>query len=195
DYIRRSPKLRDNTLVVLMSDNGPEPGAGSAAPLRGSKGTLFEGGIREPLIVWGPGFVPAAKAGSVNETSVLSSVDLAASLLRLAGAQPPPGARPDGADMADTLTGKATASRREPLFWKRPPDRPGPPRNRHPDLAVREGDWKLLVDEDGSRARLYDLGKDPGETTDLAAAQPEVVERLKKRVLAWDATLPGAPAP
>jgi uncharacterized sulfatase len=59
DAIRNSPTLRENTLVIFASDNGPEPGAGTAGPFRGTKGQLYEGGIREPLIVWGPGLIPA----------------------------------------------------------------------------------------------------------------------------------------
>jgi uncharacterized sulfatase len=55
EAIRRSPRLRDNTLIIFASDNGPEPGAGSAGPFRGAKATLYEGGVREPFIVWGPG--------------------------------------------------------------------------------------------------------------------------------------------
>src|SRR6185436_8544780 len=57
DRIRNDASLRDNTLVLVCSDNGPEEGAGSAGPFRGTKGMLYEGGIRSPLIVWGPGLV------------------------------------------------------------------------------------------------------------------------------------------
>ena len=190
DAIRSDPKLRDNTLVVFAGDNGPEPGAGSAGPFRGAKATLYEGGIREPFIVWGPGIVPAARRGSTNTTSVVSGIDLAPSLLGLAGVQAPAETKFDGTDLGPTLIGKAAVARTGPLFWKRPPDRPGPPRARFPDLAVRDGDWKLLVEEDGSGPQLYDLAADPRETRNLAAAHPPIVERLKQAVFAWNGTLP-----
>ena len=85
DAVRNNPKLRDNTLIIFASDNGPEPGAGLAGPFRGVKGQLYEGGIREPLIVWGPGLIPAAQRGTVNNTAVLAGVDFLPSLLKLAG--------------------------------------------------------------------------------------------------------------
>lgn len=189
EAIRSSPGLRDNTLIVFAGDNGPEPGAGSAGPFRGAKAGLFEGGIREPFIVWGPGLVAAAKRGTVNTTSVFSGIDLAPSLLDLAGVAAPASVRFDGVNLSRTLIGKASATRTPPLFWKRPPDRPGPPGAPLPDLAVRDGRWKLLVNADGSRPRLFDLAADPGETKNLAAAHPEVVARLKRAVLAWNDTL------
>lgn len=190
DYVRQNPKLRDNTVIVLLSDNGPEAGAGTAGGLRGSKGQLYEGGIREPLIVWAPGRIPAGKRGTANETSVLSSVDLVPSFLRLAGVRDAGGVGADGMELSDTLLGKAAGTRTKPHFWKRPPDRPGPPRNRLPDLAVRDGAWKLLVMADGSEAQLYDLAADRAESRNVAAERPEVTERLRKAVLDWAAILP-----
>ena len=190
DRIRNDPKLRDNTFIVLASDNGPEPGAGSAGPLRGSKGEVWEGGIRSPLIVWGPGLVEQTSAGSVNKTSVLSSIDLMVSLLALSGAQPPAGYQPDGENMLAALLGKSTASRSGPLFWRRPPDRAGTRKNPRPDLAVRDGNWKLVCDLDGSNAQLFDLSTDISEEHDLASERKPLVNRLKKAVLAWNATLP-----
>jgi arylsulfatase A-like enzyme len=188
EAIRRSPKLRNNTLVIFASDNGPERGAGLAGPFRGSKGEIYEGGIREPLIVWGPGVIPAAKQGTVNSSAVVSAVDFLPSILKVAGVgQAPAG---DGTDLSATITGKSVIGRTQPLFWKRPPDRPGPANDPLPDLAVRDGNWKLLVQEDGSHAHLYDLAKDSGETNDLVAKQPQVAKRLIQSVLAWNKTLP-----
>lgn len=189
DHVRQSPALRENTLILVMSDNGPEPGAGSAGPLRGAKGQLYEGGIREPLIAWGPGLIPAGKHGSTDRTAVLSAVDLVPSLQRLAGVQPD-AADLDGTDLSETLVGRKEGTRTKPLFWKRPPDRPGPPGEPWPDLAVREGGWKLLVQGDGSGAQLYHLTEDPSESHNAAADHPEMVERLRKQVLAWNASLP-----
>lgn len=190
DYIRKSDKLRNNTLIVVASDNGPEPGAGSAGPFRGHKGTLYEGGIREPLIVWGPGLIPAAQQGTVDDTRVFSSVDLMRSLLHLAGINAPAGAKLDGEDVSGALLGKEPQARKAPLFWKRPPDRPGPAGNRFPDLAVRDGNWKLLVQDDGTDAHLYDLARDRGEESDVASRYPDVAQRLKTLVLQWNRELP-----
>jgi uncharacterized sulfatase len=190
DFVRDDPKLRDNTWIVLASDNGPEPGAGSAGPFRGHKGNLYEGGLRSPLIVWGPGLMPKAAAGTTNDATVISAVDVLPSVLALAGVKLPPGDALDGEDLGATMLGRARATRTKPLFWVRPPDRPGPPAYRFPDLAVRDGDWKLLIDKDGGRPQLYDLSKDPGEATNLAAAKVDIVRRLKTMALAWRKTLP-----
>ena len=87
--------------------------------------------------------------------------------------------------MADVLLGKSDRSRRNALLWRRPPDRktlerPGsPPLS---DLAIREGDWKLLCDYDGARPELYDMAHDRAETTNLASGQPELVTRLSTAV-------------
>jgi arylsulfatase A-like enzyme len=190
DYVRGNPKLRDNTLILITNDNGPEEGAGSAGVFRKGKGTLYEGGVREPLIVWGPGLLPAARRGTWDKTTVLSSVDLVPSLLKLAGVTPPPTTSFDGVDVSAALLGKAAGARAKPLFWKRPPDRPGPPEDRWPDLAVRNREWKLLLNEDGSGARLYHILRDPAESTNLAAQHPDVVRRLSEAARSWNSTLP-----
>ena len=190
DRIRDDPALRDNTLILLASDNGPEPGAGTSAPLRGVKGQLYEGGVRSPLIVWGPGLLESSAAGTVNDTAVLSSVDLVRSLVTLTGTSPPDGYASDGEDLAATLLGLSAGGRTGPLFWRRPPDRPGPQGAPHPDLAVRDGKWKLLCDTDGSAARLYALTADPSESDDFAARHPKIARRLTRAVLDWNATLP-----
>ena len=193
DLVRNDPQLARNTLILVLSDNGPEPGAGEAGPFRGGKGFLWEGGIREPLIAWGPGLIPAAKRGTTDDTTVMASVDFAPSLLRFTGAEPVPGAMPDGVDRLAALTGTPDKGRAKPLFWKRPPDRPGPA-GHAPDLAVREGDWKLLIQEDGTRVQLYHLSDDLGEKRDVAAQNPEVVKHLRELVLQWNASLPKPPA-
>jgi uncharacterized sulfatase len=191
DYVRKDPKLRDNTLIIVTSDNGPEPGAGSAGKLRGAKGQLFEGGIREPLVVWGPGLVDAPAAGETNDTSVLTSVDLVASLLQLAGAESPKGI--DGEDLSATLLGKRRDTRQAPLFWVAPPDRRGSPQENMPAVAVREGQWKLLLDGDGQGVRLYDVDADPLEAVDVSVQHSEIVARLRKLALEWSRQLPTNP--
>jgi len=192
DYVRNQPKLRDNTLILVCSDNGHEPGAGSGGPFKGAKATIFEGGIRSPLIVWGPGLIPANKAGHHNETSVFAAFDLVPSLLALTGTKAPASVKFDGENLVGTLLGKEAASRQAPLFWRRPPDRKNSPYGlpTQPDLAVRDGKWKMLCEYDGSKPELYDLDADRGESTNQAARQPETVRRLTGLVLAWHTSLP-----
>ncbi len=192
DYIRQRPGLRTNTIILVASDNGPEPGAGSAGPFRGHKGTLYEGGIREPFIVWAPGLVADSARGTVNQTTVVAAVDLFPSVARLAGADLPGGVDLDGEDLSPVLLGKAARQRSRALFWNRPPDRPGNNGEPLPDLAMREGNWKLFLGRDGRNARLYDLETDPGEAHDLAAQHPEDVRRLSRPLLAWWQSLPGS---
>lgn len=193
DHIRNTPALLDNTVILLCSDNGQEPGAGSSGPLRGAKGCLYEGGIRSPLIVWGPGLMEKHSIGKTNETAVLAAMDLAPSLCAVAGIPVPEGISFDGKAVNDTLLGKSAASRPEAICWRRPPDRKSMPavsKEPLPDLAVREGEWKLLCDYDGSRPHLYKVPADPGESNNLAANEPETVARLTKKVQAWHQSMP-----
>ena len=190
ERIEQDPRLRDNTLVLVCSDNGPEKGAGSAGPLRGYKTQLYEGGVRSSLVVWGPGFVRGA--GVANRSSVFSAVDLEPSLLAIAGAPAPAGVVFDGERLEATLLGRSEASRAAPIFFRRPPDR-----DRFygvadlPDLAVRAGRWKLLCEYDGSDAQLFDLARDPCEQRDVAGDFPDVAARLGRQVVGWHQATPG----
>ncbi len=191
DRIRSEPALRDNTLILVCSDNGPEVGAGSAGAFRGSKGMLYEGGVRSPLVVWGPGFTHAAKVGTVNRTSHFSTIDVAPTLLAIAGVSAPAGTAFDGVSMRETLLGRSEASRTRPLFFRRPPDRASfAGEEKLPDLAVRDGRWKLLCTYDGSAPQLYDLDADAAEKKNLAAAQPAETARLTAAAVAWHHSLP-----
>jgi uncharacterized sulfatase len=185
DKIRNDESLRKNTIVIVTSDNGPEPGAGSAEPYRGSKGQLYEGGIREPLIVWAPGLMKSTAVGKANSVSWFTSVDVARSLLSLAGVQGAADQKLDGEDLSQTLLGAEEQSRKSPLIWVRPPDRPGPVEAPLPDLAIREGNWKLLTMADGSSMQLYDLDADPTEKTDVASSHQDVAGRLKSQAIGW----------
>ena len=196
DFIRDTPEIRDNTLIVLCSDNGPDPGAGSAGPLRGTKTMLYEGGIRSPLIVWGPEIIDPNKVGTVNRTSVLSTMDLNATLSTIGHAEPAGSPALDGESLPEVLLGKSEASRIAPLFFRRPPDRDsfgGVPDL--PDLAVRSGPWKLLCEYDGSAPELYDLEVDPSETTNVAATYPEIVARLSRELISWHRSMPADNGP
>jgi uncharacterized sulfatase len=198
DHVRESPALRESTLVLVCSDNGPEPGAGSAGPFRGGKTRLYEGGIRSPLVVWGPGRIAEERWGTHNETSILAAFDLVPSLLALTGATAPKEVKFDGEDVSATLLGRSTASRTAPLYWRRPPDRKNSPPalpDPQPDLAVRDGDWKLLCNYDGSQPELYDLASDRAERTNLADQQPAIAQRLAAAAVAWHRSMPADNGP
>lgn len=195
DYLRQSDSLRNNTLVLVCSDNGPEQGAGSAGPFRGHKTHLYEGGVRSPLIVWGPGLVHGNAVGTVNRQSILCAMDLVPSLLELAGVDSG-GTAFDGESMTDTLLGNSNASRTRPLFFRRPPDR-----DRYygiddcPDLAMRDGKWKLLCEYDGSASQLFDIENEPSEATNLASEFPSVVATMTQALLKWHQAMPADNGP
>lgn len=193
DRLRADPALRDNTIVLICSDNGPEAGAGSAGPFRGTKATLYEGGIRSPLIAWAPGLMAKAAVGSHNAASVFAAFDLAPSLLAITGVSAPRDIKFDGQNISAALLGRSAVSRAAPIMWRRPPDRKSwPPAitDPQPDLAIREGDWKLLCDYDGAKAQLYHLATDRSETTNVAAEHSALVARLSAAVIAWHRSLP-----
>ncbi len=174
--------LAENTLVAFASDNGglhvselKESPPTHNTPFRAGKGHLYEGGIRTPLIVRYPGRI--APGRTITEPVVLG--DLMPTVCALAGA-----AAPTVADFLDLspllLEGKALPPR--PLFWHQPHymNQGGRPAG-----AVREGDWKLLEHYEDGRLELYRLSDDPGETRDLAAAEPDRVAGLRGRLEAW----------
>jgi arylsulfatase A-like enzyme len=180
------------TLVLFLGDNGPLPTFAQrrTAGLRGSKLSLYEGGIRVPCLAWGPGIVPA---GRTNDATVFAAVDLFATLGKLCGADLPKGYRSDGEDLSAALLGKSP-KRTRPLFWEYGRNDksfayPGG-KNRSPNVAVRAGDWKLLVNADGTGAELYDLATDPKELRDRRAELPDVTKRLSERALKWRKSLP-----
>ena len=191
DLIHEDQKLRNNTIIVVCSDNGPEVGFGSAGVLRGHKATLFEGGVRSSLIVWAPGLMLKSVQGTRNTESVFSAIDLVPSLLSLTGTKFSDGQAFDGENLEKVLLGESKASREAPIYFRRPPDRKN---FRHykqlPDLAVRSGEWKFYCDYDGSRPMLYNLSKDPSETNNLAEANVEQVNKLRLGLLAWDKSMP-----
>lgn len=189
DFIRADEALRGNTLVLLASDNGAEPGAGSSGRLRGGKALLYEGGVRSPLIAWGGPLEPKAK-GKVNDQAVLSALDLAPSILALAGATRPATWDMDGEDRSAVLRSCEGEGRKTPLMWRRPPDRRMMDQIINPDFAIRDGRWKFYMDADGGNACLYDLSTDLEETRDVKAQHPAEAERLAAMLKAWQKTLP-----
>jgi arylsulfatase A-like enzyme len=189
--------LRDRTMIIFFSDNGPEvinstaaghAAAGSAGPFRGRKRSLYEGGVRVPFIVSWPGKVPA---GRIEKDTVLCGADLLPTACRIAGIAAP--AEIDGEDISDILRG-GTRPRAKPLMWEwRFSIGGAEPFHQSPTLAIRDGDWKLLMNADKSRAELFDIPRDPTELLDEAAAHPEIVARLGAALLAWKKTLPPGP--
>ena len=180
--------LTENTIVIFSSDNGPAPSFKSvrAAHLRGTKNSLYEGGIRMPFIIKYPKKI---KPGQVNERSVLCAVDLYPSLCAIAGIPTEKGYKGDGQNYAKVLLGKSDAKRKTDLMWDFGRNKhfasPGNPYDRSPHLAIRSGKWKLLVNGDGSDARLYDMEKDRYEKNDVAADNPKIVKKLSEKVCAW----------
>lgn len=190
--------LADNTLVFFSSDNGPEDihiknaghsGVGSAGPFRGRKRSLYEGGIRVPGIVCWPGHV---SAGRIADDAVVAAVDWLPTVCKLAGVAVPPEHALDG-EVADDLLLGASRPRTKPLFWEWRFSIAGEPFHHSPMLAVRDGDWKLLLNPDRSRVELYEIQQDLTQLNNVAEHHPDVVERLSAAVLAWQKELPSGP--
>lgn len=165
DELKRQ-KLDENTLVVFTSDNGSRGDrGGSNAPLRGKKGTTWEGGLRVPCILRWPGMIPAGQVRS----DIASSMDFYPTFLRLGQAVLPTDRIIDGVDMSPMLFEEGCSARKTFHYYMK--DRLE---------AVREGRWKLHAHkEDTVMTALYDLERDMGEQSDLAQAHPDVVERLQ----------------
>jgi len=174
--------LADNTVVIFASDNGGltresggYPGT-SNAPLREQKGTLYEGGIRVPLIIRWPGVAPR---GAVCD-AVGCSVDFFPTLLEIAGAAAPADHVLDGMSLMPAVRNPAGPHPRRSLYWHYPHYHTG-----RPSGAIRDGDDKLIEFFEDGRLELYDLKTDPGETKDLAAEAPEKVRTLWRKLKDW----------
>jgi arylsulfatase A-like enzyme len=184
--------IDDRTLVVFTSDNGPYPHLpGRTVGFRGCKFSLYEGGLRLPFIARWPGVAPA---GVTDKTTVLASVDMFPTLCHVAGAKLPSGVAFDGIDMSASLKGDP-GPRERPLMWEYGRNAkffgyPKLPDDRSPNLAIRDGNWKLLVNADGENAELYDLATDPDEANNIAKEHAEVATRLKSEVLKWRKSMP-----
>ena len=180
--------LAENTLVVFFSDNGgTQHGGGSNRPLRGTKSTTFEGGIRVPFMMRWPGTLPAGETYSHR----VSTLDVLPTCLEAAGIPVAQSAKLDGQNFLQAAkTGAPSPTERRPLFWHY--------RDR---WAVMSGEWKLVRSPDagGPRAHqilyegdsadprpaLFNLTKDPSEQHDLSKANPKVVERLNRLFEDW----------
>ena len=193
-------EIDERTLVVYTSDNGPWSNhslpqysaaitehAGSSGPLRGAKGTTWEGGIRVPAVVWGPGAVPAG----TQTGEVATTMDLLPTFIAMAGAALPAGRTIDGRDISALMRGEPGATSPHEAFYYY--------RETHLD-AVRSGPWKLVFPRPGrddsewllsrtgaflgellepvTEVALYNLDADIGEQHNVAGEHPEIIERL-----------------
>ncbi len=187
--------LDKNTIVIFTSDNGPAPSFRHSRTnyLRGCKASLFEGGTRMPLIVWGPEHL--IPKGKVDETSVICATDILYSICSMTQTPLPEDYKGDGEDMSKALLGNPQ-QRTKAIFWEYRRNKsnafpkPGNEKDLSPNLAVREGDWKLLMNYDGSEIILFNLKNDKNETTDIKDKHPEITQKLKNKVLAWRRALP-----
>jgi len=162
----KSLGLEENTLVIFASDNGCAGGAllnefNGSGPLRASKGTLYEGGIRSPMIARWPGKIDP---GTTSD-HICAFQDMMPTFAELAGVKVP--GRTDGISIVPTLLGKGRQRRHEYLYWELKDNR-----------AVRMGNLKAVRNKAG--LQLFDLTKDLAEKTDIAAKHPDIIERMRK---------------
>jgi N-acetylgalactosamine-6-sulfatase len=198
--------VESNTIVLFSADNGPEwtgneknkrmgegwgtwASVGQTGGLRGRKRSLFEGGVRVPFLVRWPGHAPA---GSTNAATVVTAVDLLPTLCAAAGVELSKEYKGDGESLLAALNGEA-AKRTRPVFWEWRGTKTEP--DWWPRLAVRDGDWKLVMTHDTHRIELHDLAADRAEAKDVAKEHADVAARLKKLALDWKDTLPSEPDP
>ena len=183
--------LEENTLVVFLSDNGPAKGSaaivgwkpdwpkqlivGSAAPLRGAKTDLFEGGIREPFIVRWPAQL---KAGATYRHAV-TALDILPTACAAAGAAIPATTVADGVDLLPFLRDTRSGAPHATIFWKI-----------KSAAALRRGDWKLMLLAPDWKPQLYDLAADIGEARDLAGEKPKLTRELYAAWQAWNLAMP-----
>ncbi len=185
-------KIEGNTLLMFSSDNGPwlhfHTHGGSPGPLRGGKGTTFEGGQRAPTIFWWPGRIPP---GSVV-SDLGCATDLMATLAALTGTTLPTDRKLDSLDLSPSLVGSGRSPRRSMAYWT------------YGELqAFREGPWKLHVMkrhpveywrvESPTAPELYNVEQDVAEAYNVADRHPEIVERLQKAMAAHKADIDPVP--
>ncbi len=181
-------QLEDNTLVVVTSDNGglvrrynagpADPIVTSNAPLRDEKGSLYEGGIRVPLLIRYPSVTPAGRVCA--EPTI--SVDFYPTLLQVAGLPPTQDQPCDGASLLPLMGEPGSALKRQALYWHYPHYH-----HSRPASAIRVGDWKAIDFFDTKDFELYSLQEDPSESTDRAAQEPAKAAELRSLLRSWRA--------
>jgi arylsulfatase A-like enzyme len=172
--------LAERTIVVFTSDNGGESLVTSNAPLRAGKSTLYEGGIRVPLIIRYPRVVPA---GAVCATPT-SSIDFYPTFCEMVGARLDTQQHIDGVSILALLRNPQSELKRDTLFWHYPLDKPHFLGGRSAG-AIRKGHWKLIEFFDTGRKELYDLADDISEQNNLAGKNPQKVTELHELLVAW----------
>lgn len=170
--------LEERTLIIFFSDHGGPTRelTSSNAPFRGGKGTLYEGGLRIPFFMKWNGKVPEGR----RFQAPITTLDVAPTVLAAAGIEEP-NAEMDGVNLLPWLLSSEQPSPDRALYW-RYGDR----------YAMRKGAWKIVRERGQEGFALYNLGDDPGEIRDLAAARPELLESMKSRLAGWERTI--APA-
>ena len=190
--------LADDTIVVFSSDNGPEDfqiinaahsGVGSAGPFRGRKRSIYEAASARRSS--SAGRDTSRREGQRYRPSSAASIS-SRLWCKVAGVEAPEELKVDGEDMSDVLLG-SDRTREKPLFWEWRYRVFGHILNRPPQLAIRDGDWKLLMNPDRSRVELYDIPKDPSELDNLAREKPGGGGTAVERLLQWNETLPESP--
>jgi arylsulfatase A-like enzyme len=179
--------LSRNTVIIFTSDNGGEDRVTTNAPLRAGKSTLYEGGIREPLIIYWPG---VTKPGSVCRTPVCT-IDFYPTLARVARCKPAESV--DGVSLIPLLKNPDADLGRDTLYWHYPLAKPHFLGGRSAG-AIRRGNWKLIQFFDTGQVELYDLAHDPGEQHNLVDEEPEKKGELGRALRAWQRQV-GAPFP
>lgn len=174
----REHQLDANTVIFFLSDNGGPTGdnASSNTPLRGAKGSPWEGGWRVPFAVQWPARLPAGR----TYDPAISALDIFATSVALAGAKTDPARPLDGVDLLPYLTQQKSGVPHEAIYL-RMHDRGA--------FAVRRGDWKLVITDRNSPAQLFNLKQDIGETRDVAQENPEVLRALEELRQQWNAQL------
>jgi arylsulfatase A-like enzyme len=182
--------LNDNTLVIFTNDNGGPGGKDSTSnyPLRGYKGSLYEGGIRVPWAVSWPGVI---KAGSVINTPVIT-MDILPTVFDAAGESVAPEWELDGNSLMPLLGASENQFPKRTLYWRRSGVK-GP-------IALRDENWKLLArNTPDQKPELYNLATDIGESRNVASQYPKVLKRLQSKMDTWESQLvtplwgPGSP--
>lgn len=185
--------LGDDTLILVMADNGAVAvnanNINSTGPFRGTKGHMFEGGFRQPLIARWTGNVAANRT---DTDTVIWMPDLFPTLTQIAGIDNPVDVQFDGENLSDALLGNQSQSRTSSLFWNMNrgtgsahsnPNPAGAGAGGKEAIALRSGNWKLLINADGTAPELYDLSTDLGEASNLAGQNPAVVAQMTNEAL------------
>ena len=172
--------LAENTLVIFTNDNGGER-LSRSTPLFHGKGTLWEGGIRVPGLIWWPGQVPAGK----TSRQAAITMDMTATILAATGTLPPEGRPLDGIDLLPILKGEKPLQERT-FFWRM--DQKGIVQR-----AVRRGRWKYVFDGIEQHEMLFDMENDPGERHTLFYEHPQLVTELRHSLSRWEQEVDGCP--